>query len=264
MKKVIGVSFADSKKIYYFLPNKLELNKDDSVIVTTEIGEQFAKVVTDIIDVDEKKLKMELKNIDRKATQKDIAANNKNKKDSLKALDDAIKIASELELDMQLLNASFTFDRKQLLITFLADSRIDFRDLVKKLAAIYKTRIELRQVGVRDKAKVVGGCGQCGRGLCCAKFLNDLDSVSINMAKNQNIALNPNKINGVCGRLLCCLKYEDDTYTECRKNLPCLGSTIEINQGRGKVVAIDLLKQTYKVDIPDVGVIECDLKNESN
>jgi cell fate regulator YaaT (PSP1 superfamily) len=260
MKKVIGVSFADSKKIYYFLPNKLELNKDDSVIVTTEIGEQFAKVVTDIIDVDEKKLKMELKNIDRKATQKDIAANNKNKKDSLKALDDAIKIASELELDMQLLNASFTFDRKQLLITFLADSRIDFRDLVKKLAAIYKTRIELRQIGVRDKAKAVGGYGLCGRELCCSTFLRDLNSVSINMAKNQNLALNPQKINGVCGRLMCCLSYENDNYSVYKKGLPKVGDKVVSNGETGKIITVDVFNRVCKMETADSKVITIEYK----
>lgn len=260
MKKVIGVSFADSKKIYYFLPNKLELNKDDFVIVTTEIGEQFAKVVTDIIDVDEKKLKMELKNIDRKATQKDIAANNKNKKDSLKALDDAIKIASELELDMQLLNASFTFDRKQLLITFLADSRIDFRDLVKKLAAIYKTRIELRQIGVRDKAKAVGGYGLCGRELCCSTFLRDLNSVSINMAKNQNLALNPQKINGVCGRLMCCLSYENDNYSVYKKGLPKVGDKVVSNGETGKIITVDVFNRVCKMETADSKVITIEYK----
>ncbi len=260
MKKVIGVSFADSKKIYYFLPNKLELNKDDSVIVTTEIGEQFAKVVTDIIDVDEKKLKMELKNIDRKATQKDIAANNKNKKDSLKALDDAIKTASELELDMQLLNASFTFDRKQLLITFLADSRIDFRDLVKKLAAIYKTRIELRQIGVRDKAKAVGGYGLCGRELCCSTFLRDLNSVSINMAKNQNLALNPQKINGVCGRLMCCLSYENDNYSVYKKGLPKVGDKVVSNGETGKIITVDVFNRVCKMETADSKVITIEYK----
>lgn len=165
---------------------------------------------------------------------------------------------------MNILSCDYTFNRNQLLFTYTADLRIDFRDLVKELAEIYKTRIELRQVGIRDKAKKVDGCGQCGRGLCCAKFLSDLDSVSINMAKNQNIALNPSKINGVCGRLLCCLKYEDDTYSECRKKLPVLGSTIDTKDGRGKVVALDLLRMSYKIDIPDKGVIECVVEDESS
>jgi cell fate regulator YaaT (PSP1 superfamily) len=157
---------------------------------------------------------------------------------------------------MQLLDASFTFDRKQLLITFLADARIDFRELVKKLAAIYKTRIELRQIGVRDKSKIVGGYGQCGRELCCSVFLRDLNSVSINMAKNQNLALNPQKINGVCGRLMCCLKYEDSCYSECRKCLPSMGSQVDTERGKGKVVSIDIIGKKYKVDVPNVGIIE--------
>ena len=260
MKKVIGVSFADSKKIYYFLPNKIELKKEDFVIVTTEIGEQFAKVVTDIIDVDEKKLKMKLKNIDRKAMQKDIATNNKNKKDALKALEDAEKIALELKLDMQLLNASFTFDRKQLLITLLADSRIDFRDLVKKLASIYKTRIELRQIGVRDKAKAVGGYGLCGRELCCSTFLRDLNSVSINMAKNQNLALNPQKINGVCGRLMCCLSYENDDYNVYKKGLPKVGDKVVSNGESGKIITVDVFNRVCKMETEDSKVITIEYK----
>ena len=180
MKKVIGINFNDSKKIYYFLVDKFDLNKEDKVIVKTEKGEQLGTVVTGVIEIDPKKLNSELKKIIRVATKEDISTYEKNMKDAEKALKDAKRIAEELELDMTVLDSSFSFDRKQLLFTFLADSRVDFRELVKKLAAIYKTRIELKQIGVRDKAKVVGGCGQCGRTLCCATFLRDLNSVSIN------------------------------------------------------------------------------------
>lgn len=260
MKKVIGVSFSGSKKIYYFLANDFKLKKGDFVITSTEKGEQIGSVVTDFIEVDETKLNSELKNIVRIATKKDLSVNEKNMKDADKALVDARKIASELELDMQILDASFTFDRKQLLFTFLADARIDFRDLVKKLAAIYKTRIELRQIGVRDKAKLVGGCGQCGRELCCATFLRDLNSVSINMAKNQNLALNPQKINGVCGRLMCCLSYENDNYSVYKKGLPKVGDKVVSNGEAGKVISVDIFARTCKIETEDSKVITVEYK----
>ena len=166
------------------------------------------------------------------------------------------------KLNMMILESNYTFDRNQLLFTFLADNRVDFRNLAKNLGSKFKTRIELRQVGVRDKAREVGGYGCCGRPLCCSKFLTDFDSVSINMAKTQNIALNPTKINGVCGRLLCCLKYENDTYKEYGKNLPKIGKKVKTEQGEGKVISTDILKQTYRVDVKDYGIVEVDL-NES-
>jgi len=159
-------------------------------------------------------------------------------------------------MNMQIIEANYTFDRDKLVFKFVADNRIDFRELAKKLASIYKTRIELMQVGVRDKAKEIGGYGQCGRQLCCHKFLNDIESVSISMAKNQNISLNPNKINGVCGRLLCCLKYEDVCYKDCRKKLPKIGDVIETKEGKGTVVGLDILKQKYRVNIPEIGIVE--------
>ena len=260
MKKVIGVSFSGSKKIYYFLGNNFKLNKGDLVITLTEKGEQIGTVVTDFIEVDEAKLNTELKSIVRIATKKDLSVNEKNIKDAEVALLDARKIASELKLDMQILDASFTFDRKQLLFTFLADSRVDFRDLVRKLAAIYKTRIELRQIGVRDKAKIVGGCGQCGRELCCATFLRDLNSVSINMAKNQNLALNPQKINGVCGRLMCCLSYENDNYCIYKKGLPKVGDKIVFNGEAGKVISVDIFARTCKMETEDSKIVTVDYK----
>ena len=164
---------------------------------------------------------------------------------------------------MKIIDANYTLNREQLLFHFLADNRIDFRVLAKDLASIYKTRIELRQVGVRDKAKNIGGLGLCGCSLCCSKFLNEFDSVSINMAKNQNISLNPSKINGACGRLLCCLKYEDETYEELRKELPKVGKIVETKQGQGKVISIDVLGKSYNVDVEKVGIVKVDL-NESN
>ena len=157
---------------------------------------------------------------------------------------------------MSLIDANYTFDRDKLIIRFLADNRIDFRDLVKELASIYKVRIELRQIGVRDKAKEVSGCGICGQKLCCSRFLKDLDAVSITMAKNQNLSLNPNKINGVCGRLLCCLNYEDENYKECRKCLPEIGDKIKTEEGTGTVIGLDILSKSYTVDIPEVGRVK--------
>lgn len=260
MKKVIGVSFAGSKKIYYFLPGNLVLKKGDFVIADTERGEQFGSVVTDTIEVDEKKFNFELKKIIRVASKEDVAINNKNIKDAQKALEYARNIAIELDLDMNLLDAVFTFDRKQLLFNFLADSRVDFRELVKKLAAVYKTRIELRQIGVRDKAKAVGGCGQCGRELCCATFLRDLNSVSINMAKNQNLALNPQKINGVCGRLMCCLSYENDSYNLYKKGLPKVGDKIVYKGESGKVISVDIFDRTCRMETDDSKIITVEYK----
>ena len=160
---------------------------------------------------------------------------------------------------MKILNASFTFDRNQLLFNFLADDRVDFRELAKKLASVYKTRIELRQIGVRDKAKEVGGIGQCGRTLCCYSFLKDMSSVSINMAKNQNLALNPTKINGACGRLMCCLAYENDFYKECRTGLPSVGDNINTSDVTGKVTDVDILKRSYKVEKDNGTVVEIKL-----
>lgn len=260
MKKVIGVSFAGSKKIYYFLIGNLILKKGDLVITNTERGEQFGSIVTDLIEVDEKKLNSELKSIIRIASKEDIAINDKNIKDADDALVRARNIVVELGLDMQLLDSTFTFDRKQLLFTFLADSRVDFRELVKKLAAVYKTRIELRQIGVRDKAKAVGGCGQCGRELCCATFLRDLNSVSINMAKNQNLALNPQKINGVCGRLMCCLSYENDSYNLYKKGLPKVGDKIVYKGEAGKVISVDIFDRTCRMETEDSKIITVEYK----
>ena len=256
MINAIGVSFKENGKIYYFAPGNINIKKNVTVIVQTERGLQFGKAVTDLIELEEKKLTSPLKKIIRIASKKDYQSHLKNIKDSNEALIKCKKIIEESKIDMQIIDANFTFDRSQLVFRFISDNRVDFRDLAKKLASIYKTRIELRQVGVRDKAKEVGGLGVCGCKLCCSRFLKDLESVSINMAKNQNIALNPNKINGVCGRLLCCLKYEDDCYKECRKCLPKIGDVVKTEKGSGTVVGLDILKKTYKVNVADAGIVE--------
>ncbi len=257
--KVIGVSFGDTNKIYYFLPNNLELTKEMTVIVETERGEQFGYIVTDYIEINPKDLVAPLKNVLRIANSKDEDQHKKNVKDALTAIKDANRFVEELKLDMKILNASWTFDRKQLLFNFLADDRVDFRELAKKLAAIYKTRIELRQIGVRDKAREVGGIGQCGRKLCCSSFLKDMTAVSINMAKNQNLALNPQKINGCCGRLMCCLSYENDNYADYKKGLPEVGDKIDTKNGKGKVIYLDLFKRLYKIEMEDGSIKEIKL-----
>lgn len=259
MKSVVGVNFNDSKKIYYFLVNDLVVSKGDFVIVLTERGEQFGKVVTDVIEVDEGKLNNPLKDVVRVATLDDVSVNENNISDAERALVDARRFVSELNLDMQILSACFTFDRKQLVFNFLSDERVDFRELARKLAGVYKTRIELRQIGIRDKAKAVGGYGQCGRKLCCSSFLNDINSVSINMAKNQNLALNPQKINGVCGRLMCCLAYENECYCDYKKGLPKVGSRVSVSGEEGKVISVDIFARTYRVETDDSKVVEVNL-----
>ena len=259
VKRVCGVTFSDSKKIYYFDVLNIDLSKNDYVIAKTERGEQFGVVVTDVMDIDESKLSFPLKEIVRIATDKDVAVNANNEKDADKALKDARDIVANLDLDMKILSSSFTFDRKQLMFNFMADDRVDFRELARKLASIYKTRIELRQIGVRDKAKCVGGYGQCGKELCCASFLDNLNSVSINMAKNQNLALNPQKINGVCGRLMCCLSYENDNYSEYKKGLPKVGSKIMYDDNECKVVSVDIFDRSYKIEMDDGKTIQINL-----
>lgn len=256
MVEVINIMFKDSNKTYYFSPNGIKLHDNDKVIVNTERGMQLATVVGEIEKIEEKKLVSKLKDVLRKANSEDIKENEKNIRDSERALEKCRELVEKNKLEMKVIDASFTFDRSQLLFRFLSDNRVDFRVLAKDLAAIYRTRIELRQVGVRDKAKEVGGIGPCGREFCCAKFLNDFDSVSINMAKNQSIALNPSKINGVCGRLLCCLKYEDENYRESKKKLPAVGAKVKINEGEGSVVSVDVLNEKYIVYIQDLGPIE--------
>ncbi len=256
MIDVVGISFVNSNKIYYFNINGLDLDKKDAVIVETERGEQYGIVKTSVINIDQTLLQNEVKNVLRKATKEDEKQNDINIKDSIKALEDCERIKDELGLDMKILSASFTFDRKQLLFNFLADDRVDFRELAKRLAAIYRTRIELRQIGVRDKAKEIGGYGQCGRKLCCHGFLDNLNGVSINMAKNQNLALNPEKINGVCGRLMCCLAYENESYFEYKKDLPKVGDHIKTKEGFGKVIYVDLFARKYKIETEEGQIID--------
>jgi len=262
MSKVVGVVFKNKGRQYNFSVGPISVEKNDNVIVETEKGTQFGTVVTDIFEVDEKKSKTDLKPVIRVADKEDIKQNESNFEEAEKALKKARQVVEKLKLNMYIIDASYTFEREQLIFHFLADQRIDFRDLVKELASIYHTRIDLRQIGVRDKAREIGGYGICGCELCCTRFKTDFDAVSINMAKNQNIALNPTKINGVCGRLLCCLKYEDDVYTEARKGLPNIGSTVKTKKGEGVVRSVDILNRKYTALVNNE-LVDVDL-NERN
>lgn len=262
MHEVVGVTFKENGRMFYFLTGNKNLKKNLTVIVETERGLSFGKIVTNIFTITDEQIKAPLKEVIRIATKSDYYQHKKNIQDAKKALLKARELANKHQLDMHLIDATYTFERDQLVFKFVADNRVDFRTLAKELANIYKTRIELRQVGVRDKAKELGGIGQCGRCLCCSKFLQDFESVSINMAKNQNIALNPCKINGICGRLMCCLKYEDECYLKCRKGLPKLGSKVLTENGEGKVVELDILNGTYSVDVPNYGIVKMERNNE--
>jgi len=262
MENVIGVSFEKSKMIYYFNPNNLKLNEGQYVIVETERGLQYGKTVTPIIEKKKESLNLPLKKVLRIATKADSKKHKDNIEYSKKALEECEKLIKKYKLNMKLIDASFTFDREQLMYHFLSESRIDFRNLAKDLASIFKTRIELRQIGVRDKAKEIGGLGPCGRTLCCTNYLVNFDSVSINMAKNQNLSLNPSKINGTCGRLLCCLTYENDVYEEYRKGLPNLGERVKYEGKQGKVIFLDILKRSYTILTDDEEYLTVEL-NES-
>ena len=242
--KVCGIVYKNFGKVYYFNPNNFDLKINDYVIVETEKGEQFGKVVL----LEEKKLDFDLKNVIKIATKDDYNKFLKQTKEAKEALEFAKKSAMDLGLDMQFVEATFTFDHKQLLYNFIADDRIDFRELVKLIAAKYHVRIDLHQIGARDKAKEIGGIGPCGRKLCCTSFLNKIDTISINMAKNQNIALNPAKINGSCGRLLCCLAYEDETYTLCKAKLPEVNSTVKYQGKNCKVISNNIFNNTYTIE----------------
>lgn len=246
MVKVVGIKFLTGGRTYYFSPGNNKIKQDDYVIVETERGLQLAKTVSEIEEKSENNVFLPLKEVIRIANKNDLKTYEKNNLDANKALEYAKKVVEKEKIDMKLFEASYTFDRKKLIFKFIADERVDFRELAKVLAAKYKTRIELRQIGVRDKAKEIGGLGPCGRPLCCSEFLSNFDSVSINMAKNQEIALNPSKINGSCGRLLCCLGYEDDTYSLLKKKLPKIGEYVEKNGKKGRVSEINILKQSYK------------------
>lgn len=246
---VVSVKFKKDGKGYYFDALEIDLNVDDYVLVETEKGVQFGIVKEVNIDIDSLKLKTDLKPVMKKATKKDYDVYLRNLKDANKVVSETKLKVEKDNIPMRIVDAMFTFDKKHLIINFIADERIDFRDLVKELASKYKTHIELHQMGVRDKAKEIGGIGQCGLMLCCNSFKGSMDGISINMAKNQNISLNPSKINGCCGRLLCCLSYEDEVYSELKEKLPKINDVINVDGSKGKVVKVDVIKSLVTVDI---------------
>lgn len=253
--QVVDVNFKRGKKAVTCFTNNLTLKVSSKVIVEMDSGIYFGIVTSEPKDIQDDMIEniCMVKSI---ATESDIKKNEKNILDAKNALLKCRELVEKYNLNMYIIDAEYTHDRNQLYFRFMADNRVDFRSLAKDLANIYKTRIELRQIGVRDRAKEIGGYGQCGRPLCCSKFMNDFDSISINMAKTQNIALNPSKINGICGRLLCCLKYENECYKECCQGLPQMNKKVKTSQGEGKVIAVDVLNRTYKVNIPDIGIVE--------
>ncbi len=266
MYDVVVVSYNNIRNIDYLLYGDLVLNRGNIVVVETDNGLQLATVKKESYKEKKENLVLPLRSILRLATEEDLKIDENNKINAEKALLDARKFSKELSLKMNFIEAYYSLDKSQLLFFFFADERVDFRELAKRLAQKYKTRIELRQIGVRDKAKKIGGLGPCGLFLCCNSFLTDLSSVSINMAKNQYLALNPTKINGVCGRLLCCLGYENELYSELKKDMPKIGTIMETEYGLGKVVAVDVFKKTYSVDLKEKGIIIFDKEktNESN
>ena len=255
MIDVVAVSVEDNKKVYFLSPNNITFSLNDMVVFDDGGSLLLGKVCKEIFQEKKENLELPLSNVIRVASKDDLKKYEQNKEKANNALIDAKKIAKELNLEMNFIYSYYYLDNSQLVLNFLSDNRVDFRDLAKRLAAKYKTRIELRQVGVRDKSKKIGGLGPCGLFLCCNSFLTDFNSVSINMAKNQMLALNPSKINGICGRLLCCLGYENDTYTDLKKNLPKIGLVTDTPLGMGKVVSVDIFKRTYSVDLKEKGIV---------
>lgn len=263
MLRVIGVRFREASKIYYFDPGELQISYGDHVIVETVRGIEFGKVVSGVRFVQEDEVVLPLKKVLRIATPEDHQQMEDNKKAATAALDICEEKIKNHGLEMKLVDAEYTFDRNKIIFYFTADGRVDFRELVRDLAAVFRTRIELRQIGVRDEAKMLGGIGPCGRVLCCSSFLGDFEPVSIKMAKDQNLSLNPTKISGLCGRLMCCLKFENEHYEEEKALLPDVGEMINIPQGRGQVVSLNLLERKVQVELEDTGeVVELMLNDE--
>lgn len=253
MTKVIGVRFRTAGKIYFFDPLSFDIKRGDHVIVETARGVEYGTVVGDIREVEDTKVFQPLKPIIRVANEKDDEQEKNNKKKEQEAFKICLEKIKKHNLDMKLIDAEYTFDNNKVLFYFTADGRIDFRELVKDLASVFKTRIELRQIGVRDETKITGGIGICGRALCCHTHLSEFVPVSIRMAKEQNLSLNPTKISGVCGRLMCCLKHEEETYEDLNRRLPNVGDYVTTDQGtKGEVSSVNVLRQLVKV-IVDLG-----------
>jgi len=253
MTKVVGVRFREAGKVYYFAPGDLDIKRDDHVIVETARGMEYGTVVLGVCEVEDEKIIPPLKGVIRVATKADDEREATNRKKELEALPICKEKIEKRNLPMKLINAEYTFDNNKILFYYFSDGRVDFRELVKDLAAVFHTRIEMRQVGVRDEAKLRGGIGICGRPLCCNTYMADFQPVSIKMAKEQNLSLNATKISGVCGRLMCCLKNEEETYEELNRNLPNVGDEVTINaEGRkGQVHSVNVLRQIVKVVVEE-------------
>ena len=248
MEKVIGVRFRNAGKVYYFSPGKLNIPKGKHVIVETARGIEYGYVVVGTKEIENSKVIQPLKPVLRLATAEDDAREVANRQKEKEAFRICLEKIRKHKLDMKLIQAEYTFDNNKVLFYFTADGRIDFRELVKDLAAVFKTRIELRQIGVRDETKIIGGIGICGRSLCCHTHLSEFIPVSIKMAKEQNLSLNPTKISGVCGRLMCCLKHEQETYEELNSCLPNVGDYVTASDGlKGEVQSVNVLRQKVKV-----------------
>lgn len=249
--EVVGVQFKQVGKKYFFDPNGFELKKGDYVLVETVRGMEFGTVVIAPKLVGEEDVFLPLKPVMRIATEEDIEKHRQNKADEAYAIEACEQLIVKNKLDMQLLGCEYTFDRTKLIFYFTAEGRVDFRQLVKDLAYTFRLRIELRQIGVRDAAKMIGGLGPCGRVLCCTSFLGEFATVTIKMAKNQQLSLNPSKISGVCGKLLCCLKYENETYVELMKRLPDVGNRVLTELGEGRVRSLNMISETLMVEYKD-------------
>jgi len=253
--RVIGVRFREAGKIYYFDPDGFRIEYGDHVIVETVRGVEYGKVVTGIRFVREDEVVLPLKKVLRIATAEDREQMEENQKAALAALDICEQKIKDHCLEMKLVDAEYTFDRNKIIFYFTADGRVDFRELVRDLASVFRTRIELRQIGVRDEAKMLGGIGPCGRILCCSSFLGDFEPVSIKMAKDQNLSLNPAKISGLCGRLMCCLKFENDHYEEAKQLMPDVGEQVSTPHGQGRVVLLNLLERKVQVELDETGAL---------
>ena len=244
----VGITFDNASRSYFFGYDDKSLQNGDKVVVETLRGIELGTVTIAPIEIAKLKSELELKPVLRKATESDIKIDNANKKDAVEALKICDVESKNLNLDMRLISCEYTLDKSKVIFSYLADDRVDFRELLKVLAHRLHTRIELRQIGTRDKAKSIGGLGVCGRELCCSSFLNEFDGISINRAKNQMLAINVPKLSGHCGKLMCCLKYEDDIYTDCKTNFPELGKTFFIDKVEYKVTGINVISETIKLE----------------
>ncbi len=249
MVKVVGVRFKKAGKVYYFDPDQLQIDESANVIVETARGVEFGEVVIPVREVKDEDIVAPLKKVMRIATEEDVKHASENSRKEKEAFATCLQKIADHNLEMKLIDVEYTFDNNKILFYFTADGRVDFRELVKDLASVFKTRIELRQIGVRDESKMMGGIGVCGRVLCCSSYLGEFQPVSIKMAKEQGLSLNPTKISGICGRLMCCLKYEQEAYEQIIKTAPKTGAIVDTPDGQGVVVETFMIKETVKVKL---------------